>query len=233
MLAMVALGVAAVVGVSAGLGHAYGSGVMGHLAARRAVPAGDLAAGRFRHGQFAALLRKEWLLLLRHPGLGTQLFYQFIFMVPGMIALLQISAAAGSRSPAGVVFLTAMMTGRIARVIAVGPFETDDAAALAATAPVPVGDVVRAKLIVTTVLLALVIGASLAGVWSQAPAALPAAALASIGAAATRVWLAMARPRQLRRAGLQGRLPGHAGGVLGVMIDLAWGLGGALLSMLL
>jgi ABC-2 type transport system permease protein len=233
MLAMAALGVAAVIGVSAALGQAYGSGVMGHLAAGRATPAAGLAAGRFRRGQFAALLRKEWLLLLRHPGLGAQLFYQFIFLVPGTIALLQIGEATGSRSSAGVVFLTAMMTGRIARVIAVGPFETDDAAALAATAPVPFRDTVRAKLIVTAALLALVIGASLAGVWMQKPAALPAATLASIAAAITRVRLSMARPRQLRRAGLQGRLPGHAGGVLGVMIDLAWGFGGALLSFVL
>jgi ABC-2 type transport system permease protein len=233
MLAMAGLGVAAVIVVSAALGQAYGSGVMGHLAAGRAALAAPLPVSRFHRSQFAALVRKEWLLLIRHPGLSAQLFYQFVFLVPGMIALLRIGEATGSRSPASVVFLTTMMTGRIARVIAVGPFEADDAASLAATAPVRPRDIVRAKLIVTTALLALVIGASLAAVRVQMPAALPAAALASIAAAATRVRLSMARPPKLRRAGLQGRLPGHAGGVLGVMIDLAWGLGGALLSYVL
>ena len=76
----------------------------------------------------------------------------------------------------------------------------------------------------------MVIALSLLGVWVQMAAALPAAALASVAAAATRLSLAMARPPQVRRDGLQGRLPSHADGLLGVMIDMAWGFCGALLS---
>ena len=106
-------------------------------------------AGRFGGGPFTALLRKEALLLLRHPGLAAQLFYQFVFLVPGVIALMRRGRAGGIQTPAGVVFLTAMMTGRIARIIAVGPFEADQAEALAATAPVASRRVVSAKLLVT------------------------------------------------------------------------------------
>ncbi len=229
MLAVAGFGVAAVMAVSAALGHAYASGVLGHLAVARGSRRAGVA-GRFGGGRFAALLRKETLLLLRHPGLGAQLFYQFIFLVPGVIALMRVGEADGMQSPAGVVFLTAMLTGRIARIIVTGPFETDQAEALAATAPVSAGSVARAKLLVTAAMLAVVIGFSLLGVWTEMPAALPAAALASLAAAATRLRFAMARPQQLRRGGLQGRLPGHADGLLGVMSDVGWGFGGAALS---
>ncbi|MEJ0046760.1 MAG: hypothetical protein WDN04_12075 [Rhodospirillales bacterium] len=137
MLVLAGVAVVAVLSVSTALGQAYATGVMGNLA----VPRGARAAGverRFGGGVFAALLRKEARLLLRHPGIGAQVFYQFVFLVPGAVALMKVGEI-GGHSPAGVVFLTALMTGRITKILVAGPFETDQAAALAVTSPVASG----------------------------------------------------------------------------------------------
>jgi hypothetical protein len=40
----------------------------------------------------------------------------------------------------------------------------------------------------------------------------------------------MSRPKLLRRAGLQGRLQASTDGFLGVVIDIGWGVFGALLT---
>ncbi len=230
MLAMALVGAGAVMAVSAALGQAYGAGVLGHLAAARRSRASGINR-RFHRAPFGALLRKEALLLLRQPGLGAQLFYQFVFLAPGVVALMRVGAAGGVDTPAGVVFLTAMMTGRITKIIATGPYECDNAASLAATSPFPGVSVARAKLAVTSAMLIVVVGLSLAGIWLQMPSALPTAAFASILATLTRLRMVMGRPATLRRLGLQGRMPGHADGLLGVITDVSWGLFGAALSL--
>ncbi len=229
MLAIGAIGIAAVICTSTGLGHAYASGMTGQDTTLPRKPPRGLAT-RFGRGPWGALLRKEGLLLLRHPGLGAQLFYQFVFLVPGVIAMTRVGQAGGVDSPAGVVFLTVMLTGRIVKIIAAAPFECDNAAALAATAPVSPGRVLWAKLAVTVAMLGVVIGLSLGGVFLEMPSALPAAFLACLAATITRLGMAISRPRKLRRGGLEGRMPGHADVLLGVMTDIGWGFVGALLS---
>jgi len=229
MLVLAGVAVVAVLSVSAALGQAYATGVMGNLA----VPRGTSAAGverRFGGGVFAALLRKEALLLLRHPGLGAQVFYQFIFLVPGAVALMKVGDM-GGHSPAGVVFLTALMTGRITKILVAGPFETDQAMALAVTSPARAGLVVRAKWVVTLAALSVVGGLPLVAIGLKLTPAFPAALLACGGAAYTRLRLALSRPVQTRRGGLQGRMPATADGLLGVMIDLGWGIAGAILTI--
>jgi ABC-2 type transport system permease protein len=231
MLVLAATAVAAVMTVSAALGQAYGAGVMSNLA----VPRGARTAGverRFASAPFGALLHKEWRLLLRHPGLAAQVFYQFVFLVPGAVALMNIGDA-GFHSAAGVVFLTAMMTGRITKILVAGPFEADQAAALAVTSPVAAGLVVRAKMVVTVLALAVVGGLPVLAIGLKMAPAFPATCVASVLAAGTRMWLAIARPKQLRRAGLQGRLPASTDGLLGVMIDIGWGTVGALLTLVI
>lgn len=229
MIIVAGLGVASVMLVSAALGQAYGAGVMNNLA----LPTRVRAAGVercFRHGQAGALLAKEWRLLKRHPGLGAQLFYQFVFLVPGAVAMMKVGDTAG-HSPAGVVFLTALMTGRIAKILVAGPFEADQAAALAETSPVAGAQVWRAKVAISAAALLVVGGLPLAGIAAAIPGAFPAACLASCGAACTRLRIAMARPKQLRRGGMKGRMPASADGLLGVMIDIAWGITGAVLTL--
>jgi hypothetical protein len=123
------------------------------------------------------------------------------------------------------------MTGRIAKILAAPAFETDQAQALAATAPIAAGRLLRAKIIVTTAALLVVGGLPLVGIAWRVPEAFPAAFLSCVGASITRLWLAAARPRTLRKAGLQGRLQLHGDGLLGVIIDIAWGLTGAVLTI--
>lgn len=229
MLALAALAVVAALAVGAALGRAYASGVVGRTA--RAGTARDATlARRFGGGAWAALLRKETLLLLRHPGLGTQLFYQFIFLVPGVIAVTHAVPDGTAATPVGVVMLTVMMTGRISRIVAAAPFESDPSAALAASAPVPAGWAARAKLLVTGAMLAVIVGLSLFSVYQQLPRALPAATIASVAAAGTRLWLAAAQPRSLRREGMQGRLSVRGNVLFGVLLDIFWAALGVALS---
>jgi ABC-2 type transport system permease protein len=227
MLALLLCGVGAVALVSRGLGHVYATGVLNTLS----LPRGGSKAGverRFRGSQRAALIRKEALLLLRHPGLSAQVFYQFLFLVPGSIALTRLGGPHGG-TQAGVVFLTALMTGRIAKILVAPPFEADQAQALTTTAPVSAGALFQAKLAVSLVALLIVGGLPLVGIGLRLPRLLPAAILSSTGAAATRLLLAARRPATLRRPGMQGRMPASADGLLGVIIDVGWGYIGLLL----
>jgi ABC-2 type transport system permease protein len=232
MIVLGLVGAAAITLASRGLGQVYGAGVLNTLSQGSGVRAGGVAR-RFRGGLQVALIRKEWLLLLRHPGLGAHVFYQFVFLVPGAIALVRVGHAAGSNSPAGLVFLTALMTGRIAKILSNPAFEADQAQALTTTAPVAPAQFLRAKLIVTLAALAVIGGLPLVGIAWRVPAAFPAACLSCAGACWTRLWLAAARPAALRKPGLQGRVPLNGDGLLGVIIDIGWGLTGALLTILI
>jgi ABC-2 type transport system permease protein len=228
MLALAAIAAAAVMGVGAALGQAHGRGVMSNLAVPRAARTAGVER-RFGSSVFAVLVRKEWRLLLRHPGLGAQVFYQFVFLVPGAVALMGVGRA-GWHSSAGVVFLTAMMTGRITKILVAGPFEADQAAALAVTSPVASGLVLRAKVLVTVAALSVVGGLPVVAIGVGLAPAFPAACVASAAAAWTRIRLAVSRPKQLRRAGMQGRLQPSTDGLLGAIIDIGWGFCGALLT---
>jgi ABC-2 type transport system permease protein len=233
MAGLAVLGAGAVLLASTALGHVYGTGVMNTIAGS-AGARGVRMTRRFRGGVFAALLHKEWLLLLRHPGLGAQVFYQFVFLVPGAIALMRMGAATPGNPggmPGGVVFLTALMTGRIAKILVAGPYEGDHAAALAATSPVDARLLGRAKLIVVMAALAVIGGLPLVAIAWRLPHAFPAALIACAGAASTRVWIGASGKKALKKAGMKGRLSMNSDGLLGVIIDIGWGIGGAVLSL--
>jgi ABC-2 type transport system permease protein len=230
MAALAVVGGGAVLLASAALGQVYGAGVLNALALPRGSRA-ERMARRFRGTVFAALVAKEWRLLLRHPGLGPQVFYQFVFLVPGTVALMRMGPEGAGGMPGGVVFLTALMTGRIAKILVASPYEADHAAALAATSPVETRLLARAKLAVSIAALAVVGGLPLVAIAWRLPHLFPAAMLACGGAASTRLWLAATGRKTLRKRGMSGRLSLTTDGLLGVMIDLAWGLLGAGLSL--
>ena len=218
--------------VSHMLGKVYASGVLGHLA----LPAGG---GRqadvpgFGDGRSLALLRKEALLLVRHPGLASQLVYQFVFLAPGVLAVRGVGEAIGLQARAGAVLLAAMMTGRIARIIATGPFGSDESAGLAASSPAPSPDVLLAKLVAAGTLMAAVVAASLLVVGLEMPQALLATAVAATGAASTRLWLAAGRVQATRRVGMKGRFSGDPDALSGFMLNLFWGAVGVVLTFTL
>lgn len=229
MLALAVLGAGAIMLTSSALGQIYGTGVMSNLATGAAARVAGVEK-RFGRSVFGALLQKETRLLMRHPGMAAQVFYQFVFLVPGAAALLNVGRQAGI-SGGGVVFLTALMTGRMAKILVTGPFERDDSPALAHTAPVEPHLVERAKLVAVLAGLAVIGGPPLLGIAYALPQALPAALISCAGASATRLWLAASRPVVLRKQGLQGRMPANTDGLLGVMIDIAWGIFGGILSI--
>lgn len=231
ILALAGFAVAALLAVSAALGQAYGTGVMSNLALTRSTRAGGLER-RFRDGPFAALLRKEWRLLVRHPGLGAQLFYQFVFLAPGAIALKNIGES-GWHSSAGVVFLTAMMTGRITKVVVAAPFEADQVAALAISSPIGPRLAMRAKVLVTVATLTAIAALPLGAIGLKMAPAFPAAFIACAAATWTRMWLAVSHPARPRRSAMQQRLQPSTDGLLGIMIDIGWGVAGAVLTVLI
>lgn len=160
------------------------------------------------------------------------MFYQAVFLIPGTMAMMNVGGT-GQHSLGGVAFLTALMTGRIAKIVVAGPFEGDQAAGLAATAPVTVGRVLMAKIGVAALALLVVGGLPVLIIGLRLPDALPALAIACTAAAATRMALAISRPRDLWRTGLQGRMQASTDGMLGVLIDVSWGLVGAALTRVL
>jgi ABC-2 type transport system permease protein len=230
--ALLIVGTGAVALTSRGLGHVYATGVLNTLALPRAAQASGVER-RFAGSPFSTFLRKEWRLLVRHPGLAAQVFYQFIFLVPGAIALMRVGGNDGHTTPAGVVFLTALMTGRIAKILVAPAFEADQAQALTTTAPVAPRLLFRAKLIVTFAALAVVGGLPLVAIGWRLPSLLPAATFSCLGAATTRIWLAAHQRAVLRRPGMQGRVKASADGLLGVLIDIAWGILGAVLCFVI
>jgi hypothetical protein len=91
----------------------------------------------------------------------------------------------------------------------------------------------RAKLIVTFAALAVVGGLPLVAIGWRLPSLLPAATFSCLGAATTRIWLAAHQRAVLRRPGMQGRVKASADGLLGVLIDIAWGILGAVLCFVI
>jgi ABC-2 type transport system permease protein len=211
-----------VLGTSALLGHAHGSGVIGAGATAGRGAEGKLVR-RFQGALGLTLMRKEFLLLRRHPGVTAQTFYQFVFLLPGVMALSKLGSGAHAGA-IGVVFLTTLMAGRITKVLAVPPFEADQAAELAAGAPVGATYVLRAKLAVATGALLVVAGLPLAGIAWRLPFACVPACIGTLGACATRLALAATGKQKKARRGLKGRLGISNDGLLGALIDVGWGL---------
>jgi hypothetical protein len=129
------------------------------------------------------------------------------------------------------VFLTTLMAGRISRVLGTPPFETDQAAELAASAPVAGAAVLRAKLAVAGGALLLVAGLPLLGIAWRLPYGLPAAALSTLGTCVTRLALAATGKQKQARRGLKGRMNLTNDGLLGALIDVAWGLVGVVILL--
>ena len=232
MLVFMATGMAILWGVSTLLGRAYAYGVLGPAASPQGTGADGGAAVAFGSSSAqGALLRKEFLLMVRQPGFAANILYQLVFIGPGTIMARRLGEASGTDAHAGIVLLTVMMTGRIARIVTAGPFSGDDAAGLAASSPASARSIVLAKLAASASLLAAVVAASLLVVWVEMPRALPATAVAATAAAGARLWMAAGQEQSLRRTGMGGRFQGDATALPGFLADLCWGLGGVALAL--
>jgi ABC-2 type transport system permease protein len=169
------------------------------------------AATAFRTMSPARTLRqKEWTLLRRDPWLASQTLMQMLYLLPPAV-LLSRSFADGSGALLVVVPVLVMAAGQLAGGLAWLAISGEDAPDLIATAPVPAGTIVRAKLeavmgSIATVFLPFVMAVA----WlSPRHAAIAAACIAVAAASASQIQLwfrAQAKRSLFRRRQVSSRV---------------------------
>jgi ABC-2 type transport system permease protein len=137
-----------------------------------------------------ALRRKEWTLLLRDPWLASQTLMQLLYLLPPAL-LLWRTFADGTDGLVLLVPVLVMAAGQLAGGLAWLAISGEDAPDLVATAPVPAGHIVRAKIEAVLGAIALVFAPFVAAVALAAPlaAVIAAIGIAAAGAAATAIQL--------------------------------------------
>jgi ABC-2 type transport system permease protein len=168
-------------------------------------------ANAFRFGSRQQALRwKEFILLRRDPWLISQTLMQLLYLLPPAL-LLWRSFADRSVAIALITPVVVMAAGQLAGGLAWLTISGEDAADLVATAPLPAADVIRAKLEVVMILLAilfapLVTGLLFASPWQAATTA-AGVSIAAASASAIQLWFRVqARRSQFRRRQTSSRL---------------------------
>src|ERR1700737_84827 len=177
-----------------------------------ATPSHQAAITRaFRAGsRQQALRRKEFLLLRRDPWLISQTLMQLLYLVPPALMLWR----SFSDSSTAIVLITpviVMAAGQLAGGLAWLTISGEDAADLVATAPLPPARVVRAKIEVVLIAIAIIFAPLVLALGFASP---PQAAVTAIGviisaAAATSIQLwfrVQAKRSQFRRRQTSSRL---------------------------
>ena len=189
---LVAIGIASVVAAIA----AYGQGFAGWV-----VQAAGLSQVKTRrqnedrgfrpHSARRALRAKEWQLLKRDPWLVSQSLMQLLYLIPPAVLLWQNF---GDHAGALIILVPVlvMATGQLAGGLAWLAVSGEDAHDLVATAPLPRGAIMIAKIEAVLGLIALLVGplliaVSFANAWAALTTAI-GAACASAAAVAIQVW---------------------------------------------
>jgi ABC-2 type transport system permease protein len=166
---------------------------------------------RFRAGSRSqALRRKEFTLLWRDPWLISQTLMQLLYLVPPALLLWR----SFGDSSAALVLITpviVMAAGQLAGGLAWLTISGEDAADLVATAPLPRSRVIRAKIEVVLIAIAVIFCPLVAGLaLASLPQAMITAAAIIISAAsatAIQLWFRVqARRSQFRRRQTSSRL---------------------------
>ena len=150
-----------------------------------------------------ALRRKEWSLLLRDPWLASQTLMQLLYLLPPALMLWR-SFAENTGSLVLLVPVLVMAAGQLAGGLAWLAISGEDAPDLVATAPVPAGRILRAKVEAVMGAVAVVFAPFLIALAFAAPLSALVAALgiAVAGATATTIQLwfrAQAKRSHFRR----------------------------------
>ncbi len=161
-------------------------------------------------GVRAVLRRKEWTLLLRDPWLVSQSLIQLLYLVPPALMLWR----SFSEGTSALVLLTpvlVMASGQLAGGLAWLAISGEDAPDLVATAPIPSGWILRAKIEAVLGAIALVFAPFLAAIAliSLVQAAVAAIGIAAAGIASTAIQLwfrAQAKRSHFRRRQISSRL---------------------------
>jgi ABC-2 type transport system permease protein len=157
-----------------------------------------------------ALRRKEFMLLMRDPWLISQTLMQLLYLVPPAL-LLWRSFADGSAAIVLISPVVVMAAGQLAGGLAWLTISGEDAADLVATAPLPPPRMIRAKIEVVLIAIAVIFAplAAALGLASPLQAAVTAAgvAIAAASAIAIQLWFRVqARRSQFRRRQTSSRL---------------------------
>jgi len=173
-------------------------------------------AGEGREGAFRrisprrALRRKEWLLLRRDPWLVSQTLMQMLYLVPPAVLLWRSFQAGGSALNLLVPVLV-MAAGQLSGGLAWLTISGEDAPDLVATAPVPPGFILRAKIeavlgIIAAVFAPLVAILAVASPW-HALVTGAGIAIAAASATAIQLWFrTQAKRSQFRRRQVSSRV---------------------------
>jgi ABC-2 type transport system permease protein len=201
--------------VSAALAIAVFSGSFGDHVVAAAGVAFDQRRQRtarvFRGGSpRGALRRKEWMLLKRDPWLVSQTLMQLLYLLPPAL-LLWKGFAHGHGALMLLVPVLVMAAGQLAGGLAWLAISGEDAPDLVATAPVPAGAIVRAKVEAVMTVIAGVFGIFLLPLAAAAPyLALVAGAgilVAAGSATAIQLWFRrQAKRSQFRRRQTSSRM---------------------------
>ena len=164
---------------------------------------------RFGTGLRRAIMAKEWRLMIRDPGLISQVLLRMIYIIPLAIVILTDQGRSGDGAislvgpivAAGSALLAGQLSGSIAWIV----ISAEDAPQLLASAPVPIRGFWRAKLTVALLIPAILLTPILLifAVFDPLAAAiaLPVAAAAAWSAAMINLWLQKPTKRsEFRRA---------------------------------
>jgi ABC-2 type transport system permease protein len=151
------------------------------------------APARFRSGAFRATVTKELRLLLRDPGLISQVLLRVLYMVPLVFLVLHNAHARQAMAIASGVGGVVFMAGQIAGSLSWITVSAEDAPELIAASPAKLWTIWRGKVAGALLPLAVLMAAPLAAlVWIAPWAGVVAAAgcvAASISTAAINIWM--------------------------------------------
>ncbi|MBA2397357.1 MAG: permease [Bradyrhizobium sp.] len=205
-------------------------------------------AAPFRRGSRQSALRwKEFLLLRRDPWLVSQSLMQLLYLVPPALMLWR----SFSDSSAATVLITpviVMAAGQLAGGLAWLTISGEDAADLVATAPMPPGSVIRAKVEVVMIAIATIFAPLIAALAIASPMQAAVTAIfviiATVSAAAIQLWFRVqAKRSQFRRRQTSSRIATFAEAfcsigwaataILAVTIPVAAIISGAMTALML
>ena len=175
--------------------------------------------GRFRHGTFGALLRKELRLLRRTPNLLSRAGYQLIYVLPAAAGLWTGDAAAVLALGAMVVFVA----GETARLLIAAAANADQAAELTSTAPIRPSVVQAAKMAAAGLGAAAIVALPILVVAAWRPSLAPALITGTACIAASGLLVGAWRPTPHRRHDLGAPRQGfNANNLLGILLSGGW-----------
>ncbi|CAN7436840.1 permease [Bradyrhizobium sp. LjRoot220] len=205
-------------------------------------------ATSFRRGSRQAALRwKEFMLLRRDPWLVSQSLMQLLYLVPPALMLWR----SFSDSSAATVLITpviVMAAGQLAGGLAWLTISGEDAADLVATAPMPPGSVIRAKVEVVMIAIGVIFTPLVAALALASPVQASITAIfvviATVSAAAIQLWFRVqAKRSQFRRRQTSSRVATFAEAfcsigwaataILAVTIPIAAVISGAMTALML